>query len=127
MSIDGVSLYDEALSGFDGITPLKTESFVNHARHLYVVRINAKKSGIGRDEVFSYIRSQGIGVNVHYIPVYLHPFYRSKYGTSYGQCPSAESAYSELLSLPMFPAMEDADVDRVVHALEQAKFGEKLI
>ena len=57
--------------------------------------------------------SAGIGVNVHYIPVHLHPFCRERFGTGPGLCPKAEAAYEHIMSLPIFPAMADKDVDRV--------------
>jgi perosamine synthetase len=66
------------------------------------------------------MRTEGIGVNVHYLPVHLHAYYRERFGTGRGLCPAAEAAYDERLTLPLFPAMTDADVDRVVAALGRA-------
>ena len=60
----------------------------------------------------------GIGVNVHYIPVHLHPYYRKNFRTGPGLCPSAEEAYEQILSLPMFPALADSDVTTVINAIE---------
>jgi perosamine synthetase len=56
-------------------------------------------------------------VNVHYIPVHLHPFYRDKFATSEGLCPIAEDAYKRILSLPMFPGLKDSEVDFVSETL----------
>jgi perosamine synthetase len=67
--------------------------------------------------VFSALRAEGIGVNVHYIPVHLHPFYRGRLGTAPGDCPIAEAAYERILSLPIFPRMSSQDVEDVVQAL----------
>ena len=53
-------------------------------------------------------------MNVHYIPVHLHPFYRNTFGTGPGMCPTAEAAYEQILSLPIFPGMMDKDVERVI-------------
>lgn len=78
-----------------------------HAYHLYVVRVPR------RDEVFSALRASGIGVNVHYWPVHLHPYYRQTLGTGPGQCPVAEAAAEEILTLPLHPCMTDGDVDLV--------------
>jgi perosamine synthetase len=72
-----------------------------------------------RKRVFTELRERGVGVQVHYIPVHLHPFYRDRFGTGPGLCPKAEAAYERILSLPIFPAMSDADVDRVVAALQE--------
>jgi perosamine synthetase len=71
-----------------------------------------------RDVVFAALRAMRIGTAVHYVPVHLHPFYRERFGTGPGLCPVAEAAYGEILSLPIFPAMTDEDVDRVIVAVE---------
>ncbi len=65
------------------------------------------------------MRAERIGVNVHYIPVHLHPFYRERFGTHPGQCPNAEAAYTEIMTLPLFPAMTDRDIDDVCRALRK--------
>lgn len=63
------------------------------------------------------LRAEGIGVNVHYLPVHLQPYYRERFGTGPGLCPNAEAAYEEIFSLPIFPGMDDKDVDDVIEAL----------
>jgi perosamine synthetase len=68
---------------------------------------------------FEQLRAAQIGANVHYLPLNLHPLYRQRLGTLPGMCPVAESAYQRILSLPMFPALSDADVDRVVETLTE--------
>ncbi len=90
-----------------------------HARHLYVVRLKREVLGLDRGAVFEALRAAGIGAGVHYLPVHLHPFYRQRFGTGAGLCPVAEAAYEEILSLPIFPAMSDEDVDRVVAAAQR--------
>ena len=92
---------------------------VSHGYHLYVVRIDAEVLGVARDELLAGLRSRGIGANVHYLPVHLHPFYQQQYATRAGMCPQAEAAYDEIISLPVFPALTDADVDTVVAAIQQ--------
>jgi perosamine synthetase len=106
--------FDTGLAGINGIEPLAVKSGVRHAYHLYVVRLDRDKAGIDRGEFFQALRSRGIGVNVHYIPVHLHPFYQNRFGTRRGLCPVAESAYEQILSLPMYPAMTDADINMVI-------------
>jgi perosamine synthetase len=106
--------YDQALSGLDGIRALSVNPQVSHAYHLYVVRLDLQAGGMNRSTAFSQLRNQGILVNVHYVPVHLHPFYRRQFGTRPGQCPVAEAAYEQILSLPIFPAMDQAQVERVV-------------
>jgi perosamine synthetase len=110
------SRYDQAFDGFGPVERLALASNVSHAYHLYVIKLR----GVERDKVFGSLRAAGIGVNVHYIPVHLHPFYRKRFGTKKGMCPVAETAYERILSLPMFPAMTDEDVDMVVSATREA-------
>jgi perosamine synthetase len=108
------SLYDKAFDCFFGITPLVVRKDSLHAYHLYVVRVDGEILSIDRTIFFTKLRKNGIGVNVHYIPVHLHPFYMKKFHTSPGLCPIAESAYEQIVSLPMFPGMTDEDVEQVV-------------
>ena len=110
-------IYGEAFAGVKGIKPLAVTSDIRHAYHLYVVRINQEETAIGRGEIYQALRSQGIGVNVHYIPVHLHPFYQNRFGTCRGLCPIAESAYEQILSLPMYPAMTDEDLMIVINTI----------
>ncbi len=110
--------YDRAFVEVPGVDRIAVRSGVAHARHLYPVRIDRATSGTDRATVFAALREEGIGVGVHFIPVHLHPFYRERFGTGEGMCPAAEAAYLEILSLPIFPAMTDEDVDRVVTAVE---------
>ncbi|MCD6199552.1 MAG: DegT/DnrJ/EryC1/StrS family aminotransferase [Deltaproteobacteria bacterium] len=90
-----------------------------HSYHLYVVRVNPGASGVNRTAFFTNLRERGIGVNVHYIPVHLHPFYRNCFGTGPGLCPVAEAAYEQVLSLPMFPGMTDDDVENVIKMVQK--------
>lgn len=83
--------------------------------HLFVIRVEAKK----RRAVFESLRAAGIGVNVHYIPVHLQPYYR-RLGFRPGQFPEAERYYAEAITLPLYPGMRDADQDKVVEALAEA-------
>jgi UDP-4-amino-4,6-dideoxy-N-acetyl-beta-L-altrosamine transaminase len=84
------------------------------AWHLYVLQIDFAALGRSRAQVMGELRERGIGTQVHYIPVHLQPYYRRKYGYGPGKCPVAEEYYQKCLSLPLFPAMTDADVDRVI-------------
>lgn len=88
-----------------------------HGWHLFMVRIDYSGLGTDRATVFKALRARGIGVNVHYAPVHLHPLYRERLGTSEGTCPVAEAAYKELLTLPLHVGMEMRDVERVVDTL----------
>ena len=70
-----------------------------------------------RDALYAKLRDRGIGANVHYIPVHLHPYYKEQLGTGLGLCPVAESAYEEILSLPMFPTLTHEQISAVIDAV----------
>jgi perosamine synthetase len=111
--------YDAAFAPLAGVRPLRTRPGVEHAHHLYVVQLAGPVSERTRARAFAALRARGIGVNVHYVPVYLHPFYRKRFGTRPGLCPVAEEAYERILTLPLFPTMTDQDVDDVVRAVAE--------
>jgi len=111
--------YDVAFRDLPRVTPLSVRNNVSHAYHLYVVRLNLDGTDFDRGAVFKKLRESGIGVNVHYIPVHLHPFYRNTYGTSLGLCPIAEKAYEQILSLPIYPAMSEEMIDVVIEAVKK--------
>ena len=109
--------YDAAFAGMPLLRPLETLPGRSHAYHLYVVRLDLARLSADRATLFAALRAEGIGVNVHYLPVYLHPYYRHRFGTEPGLCPGAEAAYEDIVSLPIFPAMTDSDVDDVIEAV----------
>ncbi len=109
------ALYTEKLKG-SAAKPLARRAGTSHAWHLFMVRVPAQK----RDIVYAAMRKAGIGVNVHYEPVHLHPYYRQHAGTKEGLCPVAEAAAKELLTLPLWPGMEEKDVDFVTQNLIKA-------
>ena len=103
--------YDQKFASFKGIKRLSVAPDVTHSYHLYVIRVE------DRDRLFSVLREQGIGVNVHYVPIHLQPYYQKKFGTEKGLCPVAEYAYQKILTLPIFPGMKDVDIEKVVDEL----------
>lgn len=103
--------YEAALAEQNSIRPLKCREDVRHAYHLYVVRTP------GRDALFHHLRANGIGANVHYVPVHLHPYYRNVVGTREGLCPVAEAAYREILTLPLWPGMTEKDISYIIQKL----------
>lgn len=94
---------------------------VDPAWHLYPIRLNLDSLSAGRAEIFRALRAENIGVNVHYVPVHRHPYYREHFPLTCreGSYPVAEDAYERLISLPMFHAMTDTDVADVVHAVRK--------
>ena len=111
------ALYDTAFATMPAVQPLAVRPEVEHSYHIYVVRFDTVKLGVSRSEIFAALRAENIGVNVHYIPVHLHPYYRERLGTGLGLCPMAEAAYEHLVTLPIFPDMEDADACDVIAAV----------
>jgi perosamine synthetase len=111
--------YVEAFAGIAGLRPLAVRPGASHAYHLFVVRVDFARLSCDRATLFTALWQEGIGVNVHYIPVHRHPLYRRDFGTYDGMCPSAEVAYEEILSLPMFSSMTDQDVSDVVTAMRK--------
>jgi perosamine synthetase len=111
--------YAAAFRDLPGLIPPSVRAEVNPAWHLYAIRLDLAKLTGDRGEIFRALRAENIGVNVHYIPVHLHPYYREHFGHGEGECPVAEAAYERLISLPMFHAMTDADVGDVVRAVSK--------
>jgi perosamine synthetase len=89
------------------------------AWHLYPIRLRLEALSVGRSEIFRALRAENLGVNVHYIPVHQHPYYRERFGYKGGEYPAAEDAYERLISLPMFHAMSDQDVSDVITAVHR--------
>ncbi|TIH18032.1 UDP-4-amino-4,6-dideoxy-N-acetyl-beta-L-altrosamine transaminase [Marinifilum sp. JC120] len=114
------AMYDREFTAMDGLNPLGKQEGAAHAYHLYVINLEGKNRSEKRKAVFDYLRGHGLGVQVHYIPVHLHPYYKNKFGTHEGMCPVAEKAYEGLISLPMFPLMEDEDVVQIVETVQAA-------
>jgi perosamine synthetase len=106
--------YDAAFTRMSAVEPLGVRADVSHAYHLYVIRLKLDQLTAGRATIFRALRAEGIGVNVHYVPVHLHPFYRHRFGTGPGLCPVAEAGYEQIISLPIFPRMTDSDVEEVI-------------
>ena len=108
--------YAEAFRDLPAIVLPAVREGVNPAWHLYPVRLNLEMLAVGRGEIFRALRAENIGVNVHYIPVHQHPYYRERFKSKEGY-PVAEDAYERLISLPMFHSMTAQDVEDVIHAL----------
>ena len=108
-----VERYNDAFSEVEWITaPAADEG--RACFHLYVVLIDFEKIGRSKKEVIESLREKGIGPQVHYIPVHSQPFYREHYGYKWGDYPHAEAYYEKALSLPLYPKMDDEDVEYVI-------------
>lgn len=107
--------YDEVLSSLPIITPWQhPDSYSSY--HLYVIRLKSDEFGSSQRQVYERLRSAGILVNLHYIPVYRQPYYEQM-GFTEGYCPEAERFYSEVISIPMYPGLSSSDQDCVISAL----------
>jgi perosamine synthetase len=111
--------YTTALGGHWAVDIQTVDPAADPAWHLFVVQLRLDRLGVDRGAVYRALRAEGIGVNVHYIPVHNHPYYRQRYPELAGSLPVAESAYERLLTLPLFSAMTERDVDDVVAALDK--------
>jgi dTDP-4-amino-4,6-dideoxygalactose transaminase len=110
------ALYDAAVAELEGITPLARDPRDKHALHLYVVRINAERAGATRDEYQHALDEEQISTSIHFLPVHRLTWYRDRFRAD---CPVAERAGSEVLSLPLSPAHSDADIGDAVDALRR--------
>lgn len=109
--------YDAALAGVPGVRPLPTRPGFTSAHHLYVVRIDPATAGLDRDALAAELGARGIGTSVHFTPLHEMTALKSLLGTRSGDCPVAARAGREVLSLPLHPALTDADCDRVSREL----------
>jgi perosamine synthetase len=108
--------YTAAFRDFPAVVVPAVRDGANPAWHLYPIRLRLEMLAVGRAEIFRALRAENIGVNVHYIPVHQHPYYRERFG-SRESYPVAEDAYERLISLPMFHSMTAQDVEDAIHAL----------
>jgi perosamine synthetase len=113
-----VNKYNEAFKELEEITTPYEEEYSNSGWHIYVIALNLDKLTVGRKEVFEALQKENIGVNVHYLPVYLHSYYR-ELGYKKGLCPVAEDLYNRMITIPLFPAMIDKDVEDVISAINK--------
>ncbi len=107
------SRYNAALPGLP-VRWLPRSTTNRSALHLYVVYVSADR----RRQVFNQLRERGFGVNVHYIPVHLQPYYR-RFGFREGDFPAAEQHYHEAISLPLYPSLKESEQDQIITALRE--------
>jgi UDP-4-amino-4,6-dideoxy-N-acetyl-beta-L-altrosamine transaminase len=112
-----VTYYERALRGRSDIRLPIELAAASSAWHLYPIRIQLSALQAGRREIVDALRAEGIGVQVHYIPVHWHPYYERRFGRSRGHCPVAEAAYEQLITLPLHPSMTEGDAADVATAV----------
>ncbi|PKM52708.1 MAG: UDP-4-amino-4,6-dideoxy-N-acetyl-beta-L-altrosamine transaminase [Firmicutes bacterium HGW-Firmicutes-7] len=113
-----VNKYRLAYSKIKEITLQDIPDYCDSSWHLFVIKLNIKMLNGSRNDIFDALRAENIGVNMHYIPVYLHPYY-SKLDYKKGLCPNAEELYEGIISLPLFPTMKDEDIEDVIKSVEK--------
>ena len=112
-----VRLYTEAFRDTDAFELPVERSNVEHAWHLYVLRLRPRVLRIGRDRFIEELAARNIGTSVHFIPVHLHPYYREKYGYQAAAFPVAYDNFQRMMSLPLHPRLSDQDVADVIEAV----------
>jgi len=112
-----VARYNQAFSNLPHLTVPFERTGNDSCFHLYVVQIDFDAMKTSRTQIMELLRKQGVGTQVHYIPVHTQPFYRKRFGYRDGDFPVAERYYGRALSLPLFPKMSDGDVGRVIDAV----------
>ena len=111
--------YSKCLADIPGIIIPTERPHASSSWHIYTIQLDPTNLTVGRREIFKALRAENIGVNVHYIPVHLHPYYRQKFGEQSGSYPIAEGAYDRLITLPLFPGMTENDVQDVIRATQK--------
>jgi perosamine synthetase len=114
-----VGHYRAALADVSELELPTSRPEVEHAWHLFVVRVRPERLRIGRDELISELTAAGIGTSVHFIPLHEHSYYRDQLGVCAADLPIASREWQRIVSLPLFPSMAPADVDRVADTLRE--------
>jgi dTDP-4-amino-4,6-dideoxygalactose transaminase len=112
-------LYNKGFADIKGLQPIQVKSQRRSACHLYVVMADRAHLGVSRDELLNRLTAEGIGVGVHFRSLTVQKFYREKYHFRSGDFPVAEKASEQVLSLPLYPAMRETDVERVIDTLRK--------
>ena len=111
-------IYNENFKSFNKYLVPLTQQFES-AYHIYVIKLNLKNLNVNRDVIFKALKAEGIGVNVHYIPIHLHPYYKNKLKTFEGMMPIAEKIYKQIITLPLFPLMNQEDINDVINSVKK--------
>jgi dTDP-4-amino-4,6-dideoxygalactose transaminase len=112
-------LYNELLADVEEVELPADRDDCRHAWHLYTLRLNLENLTIGRDEFIEELKDRGVGTSVHFIPIPLHPFFADYANLRQNQCPRALELYPRLISLPLFPAMTEQQVQYVAKAIKE--------
>jgi dTDP-4-amino-4,6-dideoxygalactose transaminase len=109
--------YNAAFAGLEEVERPAVRAHVGHAWHLYMLRLNADRVSMSRDAVIDYLKTCNIGSSVHFIPLHVHPYYRTTFGYRPDDLPVAYREYQREISLPIYSKMSDSDVQSVIDAV----------
>lgn len=113
------ALYNRLLANVEEVEVPPGKPDCRHAWHLYTLRLNLESLAIGRDEFIEELKDRGVGTSVHFIPIPLHPFFAPLANLRQNRCPRALELYPRLISLPLYPAMTEAQVRYVVKTIKE--------
>lgn len=113
-----VNYYNKEFSKIKQLTIQKEIAASDTTRHLYIIRLRQDLLKVGRDEIFKALNKENIGLQVHYSPVYYHPYYQ-KLGYEKGICPIAESLYEEIITIPLFYSLTNSDIENIVRGIRK--------
>ncbi len=113
------ALYNHLLADLEEVELPPNRADSRHAWHLYTLRLNPARLAISRDEFIEELKDRGVGTSVHFIPIPLHPFFAERAGLRQNQCPAALALYPRLISLPLFPAMTEEQVEYAANAVRE--------
>lgn len=110
-----IAEYNEEFKNIKKIIIPKEKEYAKSSWHIYPIQIQ----GADRKKIFDALQKQGIGVQVHYMPLHLHPFYKNKFGYKKGDFPIAEKYYERAITLPLFPKMTEKEIKRVIKVVKK--------
>jgi perosamine synthetase len=121
--------YIQAFSNFRSISLPTEKKWARSSWHIFVIKVNKKYLLVNRDKIFNALKAENIGVNLHYIPIHKHPFYKKNKLYIPDKLTNTEKAFEEMITLPIFPAMTDQDINDVINAVTKVlnHFSKKLI
>jgi perosamine synthetase len=111
------TIYATAFAEVDGVQVPACRNDVQHAWHLFVIQLDSECLKINRNQFIEALREKEIGTSVHFIPLHLHPYYRERFGYKPADFPNATAVFERIVSLPIYPGMTEADVERVIGAV----------
>ncbi len=112
-------MYDKSFADLPEIRTPACQPDVQHAWHLYVIRLELERLRITRNEFIEALKKAGIGTSVHFIPLHLHPYYCNTFGYKPQDFPDASAVFDCIISLPIYPRMTEANVQGVIAAVRK--------